>query len=277
MIGRVIKKNADQFLIDNKYYIARGNLKNQGIFVGDMVEICDENNIIEKVYPRKNLLIRPPLANVDKMIIVIAPIPKPDFLLIDKLIIFCNKNKILPVLCVNKCDILEEELKNIIISSYSDIIDMVFVSAKNNEVDTLYKSISGVCAFAGQSAVGKSSILNCLLKEDKAEVGELGKKVDRGKQTTRIVSLYQLSNSSFIADTAGFSKFDESLLNLDEKKLAYEYYEFVPFIKKCKFVSCNHIKEKDCELKKAVENGEVPILRYKNYLKLYDIIKTGRK
>lgn len=277
MLGKVVKKNANQFLVNGRWCVARGNLKDQGIFVGDDVVCDDRENVIEKVCERKNVLVRPPIANIDKMIIVIAPVPKPDFLLIDKLLIFCEKNEIIPVICVNKCDILDKTLKNQIISIYSNIAKIIMTSAKNDDCKELASQIKGVCTFAGQSAVGKSSLINALHGQDVEQVGDLAKKVERGKQTTRMVSLYKLGEDDYIADTAGFSKLDEGLLDIDERKLANYYPDFVPYLNDCEYSSCTHTKEKKCGIAVAAKRGDIALVRYENYLKLYDAIKERRR
>ncbi len=277
MLGKVVKKNANQFLVNGRWCVARGNLKDQGIFVGDDVVCDDRENVIEKVCERKNVLVRPPIANIDKMIIVIAPVPKPDFLLIDKLLIFCEKNEIIPVICVNKCDILDKTLKNQIISIYSNIAKIIMTSAKNDDCKELASQIKGVCTFAGQSAVGKSSLINALHGQDVEQVGDLAKKVERGKQTTRMVSLYKLGKDDYIADTAGFSKLDEGLLDIDERKLANYYPDFVPYLNDCEYSSCTHTKEKKCGIAVAAKRGDIALVRYENYLKLYDAIKERRR
>lgn len=277
MLGKVVKKNANQFLVNGRWCVARGNLKDQGIFVGDDVVCDDRENVIEKVCERKNVLVRPPIANIDKMIIVIAPVPKPDFLLIDKLLIFCEKNEIIPVICVNKCDILDKTLKNQIISIYSNIAKIIMTSAKNDDCKELASQIKGVCTFAGQSAVGKSSLINALHGQEVEQVGDLAKKVERGKQTTRMVSLYKLGEDDYIADTAGFSKLDEGLLDIDERKLANYYPDFVPYLNDCEYSSCTHTKEKKCGIAAAAKRGDIALVRYENYLKLYDAIKERRR
>ena len=277
MLGKVVKKNANQFLVNGRWCVARGNLKYQGIFVGDDVVCDDRENVIEKVCERKNVLVRPPIANIDKMILVIAPVPKHDFMLIDKLLIFCEKNEIIPVICVNKCDILDKTLKNQIISIYSNIAKIIMTSAKNDDCKELASQIKGVCTFAGQSAVGKSSLINALHGQDVEQVGDLAKKVERGKQTTRMVSLYKLGKDDYIADTAGFSKLDEGLLDIDERKLANYYPDFVPYLNDCEYSSCTHTKEKKYGIAAAAKRGDIALVRYENYLKLYDAIKERRR
>lgn len=274
MKAKVIKKVADKFLLDGNYFCsARGSLKEKGIFVGDEVEFDETSLVIEKVAERKNILVRPPLANLSRMLIVIAPVPKPDLSLVDKLLIFCKINGILPIICVNKCDILPEDEKKRLKKIYSPLAKMVFVSAQNGELENLREVIKGVCAFAGQSAVGKSSLINALHGVKKEEVGSLAKKTERGKQTTRIVSLYKISNEDYIADTAGFSKLDEGLLGIEARELGRYFEEFVPYLNSCKFQSCAHAKEIGCAVKEAVSSGEISRERYESYLKIYDNLK----
>lgn len=276
MKGLVEKKNAGRFIVSGIDCVARGNLKDNGIFVGDKVEFDKNQRIIENVLPRKNLLIRPPLANLDRLIIVVAPVPKPDFMLVDKLLIFCKKNNIKAVICVNKSDILTAQLKEVIQSTYSKVADIIYVSAKNGDVSLLAEQIKGICAFAGQSAVGKSSLLNAMHGEIKEQVGDLAKKTLRGKQTTRLVSLYKFGKG-YIADTAGFSKFDETLLQIDERKLAQFYPDFAPYLGECEYLSCTHTNEKKCAIKNNAARGKISALRYENYLKIYQTIKENKR
>lgn len=271
--GLVVKKNANLFFIGETACLARKNLKDNGIFVGDKVEYDEKQNMIERVLPRKNLLVRPPIANLDKMFIVIASTPKPDFYLIDKLIVFCKLNDISPILVVNKIDILSGKLKREIIKAYSDILPICFVSAKDDNTKQILKFVKGVCAFAGQSAVGKSSLINSILGEKKEEIGELSSKTDRGKQTTRLVTLYKLSKNDYLADTAGFSKLDENLIEVEKNLLDRYFDEFINYIPFCEYTSCNHIAEKKCAVKNAVNLGEIDEKRYNNYVKLFKVLK----
>lgn len=277
MIGKVVKKNANQFLIDGKWMVARGKMKDAGIFVGDDVEYSITENVIESVCVRKNILVRPPISNIDGMMIVIAPVPKPDFMLVDKLLIFCKKNDIIPIICVNKCDILDEMLKTEIVKTYSGVAKIIFTSANKQDVAQLKNEIKGVWTFAGQSAVGKSSLINALHGKQLEQVGDLAKKVDRGKQTTRLVSLYNLGGENYIADTAGFSKLDEGLLEIDERKLASFYPDFAPYVGDCEYYSCTHTKEAKCGIKSATRVGKISQLRHENYVKIFDAIKERRK
>ena len=277
MSGLVLKKNADKFTVEmdgqTSIMLAR-NLKKEGIFVGDKVE-C-QNGVIERVLERKNLLIRPPLANVDTMIIVVAFQPKPDFLLVDKLLVFCMVKGIIPILCVNKSD-LSENFVSDVKKIYKNVVDIVSISTLDESVMKLKKYIKGITALAGQSAVGKSSIINALLGEKLATIGDFSKKAMRGKQTTRLVELYDLKNGNYLADTAGFSKLSEELLLINENELKDYYPDFIKYAHECKYKSCQHLSLKDCGIVKAVREGKISKTRYENYKILRENIKKVKK
>lgn len=277
MSGLVLKKNADKFTVEmdgrTSIMLAR-NLKKEGIFVGDKVE-C-QNGVIERVLERKNLLIRPPLANVDTMIIVVAFQPKPDFLLVDKLLVFCMVKGIIPILCVNKSD-LSENFVSDVKKIYKNVVDIVSISTLDRSVMKLKKYIKGITALAGQSAVGKSSIINALLGEKLATIGDFSKKVMRGKQTTRLVELYDLKNGNYLADTAGFSKLSEELLLINENELKDYYPDFIKYAHECKYKSCQHLSLKDCGIVNAVREGKISKTRYENYKILRENIKKVKK
>lgn len=273
--GRVLKKQADQFEVevDGKILscVARKVLKRDGIFVGDEV-ILDDDNTICKLERRKNVLIRPPVSNIDRMFIVVAPVPKPDLYTVDKMLIFCKLNNIEPIICINKSDLNGkycEEISKI----YKTICKTIVVSSQNETVEQIADLIEGVCVLAGQSAVGKSSIINALKKEVVAEVGEFSKKIERGKQTTRTVQLFKFGNGKYLADTAGFSKLDETLIDLKAEEIKNYYPDFLAYAHECKYKSCEHLSDKFCGVAKAVKRGEICKERYENYLKLNQIMK----
>ncbi len=279
MKGLVTKKQPTLFVVraeEKEYFCqARGNLKKQGIFVGDYVEFDEENKIIEKILPRKNCIIRPPLANLDKMFIVICAKPKPDFELVDKLLLFCITNDIKPVLCVNKVDD-DKGFAEVVKDIYKNNFEIVLTSAKINMTQSLKDKIEGICAFAGQSAVGKSSLINSIFGQDYETIGDFGKKVERGKQTTRLVTLYPIGKS-YIADTAGFSQLDEKYLDIDYHELSRYYPDFYPYVNECKYQTCEHTSLKDCSVLKAVNEGKISKNRYQNYLKLLSSKKNEKK
>ncbi len=277
MQGIVLSKNANLFTVESNGEIHKihpsGKTKTSGIFVGDKVEFEES---ITKVLPRKNLLVRPPLANIDRLFIVISPSPKPDFILVDKLLIYCTLNDIFPVLVINKCDIAGEEFLNFITKNYKKIVKIIKISAKNGNIKEIEENIEGVCAMAGQSAVGKSSIINSIFKENLADTDTLSKRIERGKQTTRLVTLYKL-RKGYLADTAGFSLLDLSYVtNLDYRELSAYYPDFLTARAKCKFRSCLH-ESGDCGVIRAVDENKISMLRYENYLRILEELKSARK
>ncbi|MFA6859852.1 MAG: ribosome small subunit-dependent GTPase A [Clostridia bacterium] len=287
MKGLVIKKNANIFtvLFEEKKYdcIPRGKNKASGVFVGDYIEFSCENNqfFIEKVYSRKNCLVRPPVANIDQMLIVLSCTPKPDLVLIDKLILMCFLNGIEPVLCVNKIDISNDNFVSEIKNQYTSVLKIVFLSAKTKENIFLIKELlkGKISAFAGQSAVGKSALTNAILNKECTLVGELSKKIERGKNTTRLTELYEIEPNSFLIDTAGFTFLDEDLLLIEPEELWKFYPEFIDSSKNCKFGKCTHTNEdiSVCGVKKATTEGIISTERYNRYKDLFLIIQKRWK
>lgn len=269
MRGIVVTKNAGLFSIECGEKIfdlsASGKVKKEGVFVGDEVEF---EGAINSVNPRKNLLIRPPMANLDKLFIVVSPIPKPDFVLVDKVIVYCFLNDIEPILVINKTDIVQDNFIENVEKNYN-FLKIITVCAKNDDISNLKCEIQGICAFAGQSAVGKSSLINSLVGERTTEVGALSKKIERGKQTTRIVKLYKFEKG-YLADTAGFSMLDLAFVSdLKKEELSSYCPDFLKARGECKYRSCLHTHG-DCGVIKGVERGEISKQRYLNYLKILE-------
>lgn len=249
------------------------------IVVGDYVEIepneYDKGKyIITKVCARKNSIPRPPLANIDKLLIVISPKPEPDLLLVDKLIIYCMINNIEPIIIINKSDIASNEFIDEIKAEYY-FIKVLVLSALNNlglgELrETIKDSLTALC---GQSAVGKSSLLNALIPNINLETQGLSRKIDRGKHTTRVNELY-IHEDIMIADTPGFSNLE--MLDIEYKDLPLFYPEFDEYLDKCRYLDCSHVKEgKDCVIASAVENGLINKARYDRYCTLYARLKEN--
>ncbi len=279
--GIIVKKISNSFVVKtskgSENFFARGNLKTNGVFVGDEVLVDFEEKTIEKVLERENLLIRPPIANLSQLIITIAPVPTPAFSIVDKLILFCFFSKIKPVLCVNKLDICEKKFMKEIKFAYKNVCEIIFVSAKkrknlNNLKKILKKKIS---AFAGQSGAGKSALVNAIFPKATAAIGVLSQKIEKGKHTTRINQLYQLNKNTYLADTPGFSKLNEKFLPTTYFSLCYYYPDFLPFHDKCKFKSCTHTNEPitECEVRNAVERKKLDRGRYERYLNIFEILR----
>ena len=279
MKGLVIKKNANLFTVEefssNIIYNlpASGKTKEFGVFVGDIVEF---NETISKVLERKNLLIRPPLANLDTMFIVIAPSPKPDLILVDKLIVYCFVKGIVPIIIINKIDNASDSFVENIKNIYNKVVKVLCVSAKENVLSSLKENIKGVCAFAGQSAVGKSSLINSIFQTNKAKIGNLSSKIERGKQTTRMIELYKFGKG-YIADTAGFSMLSLNVvLDISERELSTYYPDFLDARANCKYRSCLHENGNNCGVVESVKSGKISDVRYQNYIKILQEIKNNK-
>lgn len=277
--GRVIKQISSTFFVDTqngvKRCFARKKIRQElegNIFVGDMVEISSERDgfVIERVLPRKNRLIRPYVSNVDICFIVIAPEPQPDFLLVDKIIVNCHYQMITPVLVCNKCD-----LSLVDVSEYKNVLQCICASAQSGVgLDKILELSRGktVC-FAGQSAVGKSSLINALLDSDTLEVGELAKKIKRGKNTTRKTEILNLGNGTYFVDTCGFSMLETVDVQPEDLRLYFDDLE--EFRRDCKFNTCTHIDEPDCACKPHV-GKEIGEGRYERYKTIYNELKERR-
>lgn len=278
----VIKKLSNNFWVrlkNGEVVMAkpRGTLKSRGIFVGDKVEVYYDKDdcMIEKVLERKNLLIRPPLANLDKLVIVMSCVPKPDFYVLDKLLLFSYSYGIEPIVVINKQDI-SQEINDYIDSVYGKIVDVVHISAKTGQgFDNLKVLLKDkLSALVGQSAVGKSAIINSLVGKNFAKEGDLSKKVNRGKNTTRHCEIF-IKDDFLIADTAGFTALDETLLPIPYFELHLYYKDYLPYVAKCKYSDCKHVNESvnDCAVKRAVQDGELDAKRYKRYTEIYKILE----
>ena len=243
--------------------------------VGDRVEFTPLDNgqgALDQILPRKNRFFRPAVANIDLLVIIASmAIPRTDPFLIDRVVTIAEGNGCDSVICVNKCDLEPgDELADIYRAAG---FQTVLISAETGEgIDRLRETISGkVCAFTGNSGVGKSSILNALEPDFSLPVGEVSKSLGRGRHTTRHVELFRLSCGALAADTPGFSSFDADKMELCRKEqLQYRFREFAPYLDKCRFQDCAHIKEKGCAVLAAVKEGKIPLSRHQSYVRLYE-------
>ena len=267
-------------LDDGKTYrgIPRGKvLKKTKIYAGDYVwgEVVDQNTFaIEEVEERKNLLIRPRVANVDRVIIV-QTIKMPEFnnFLLDNLLVVYEYFGIEPVIVFNKIDLLSEEERQELeywTNIYQDAgYDVLWVSAQTGEgIDKLVDYLEGfICILAGPSGVGKSSILSRLTGVE-LRTGEVSAKTERGRHTTTGVRLIPFGKGSFIGDTPGFSKVEATMF-VEPREVRNYFREFLRY--QCKYPDCTHTNEPGCEVKEAVKRGEISCERYKSYLKILKV------
>ncbi|MBQ5311645.1 MAG: ribosome small subunit-dependent GTPase A [Oscillospiraceae bacterium] len=250
---------------------ARGIFRKNGISpcAGDRCEISD--GVIDSIYERKNSIIRPPLANIDVMIFVISTCePSPDTMLLDKFIAVCEYKGIEPAVALTKNDLATNEY---IPSVYASIGIPVFVCDYSDASSTepIKELIRGkVCAFTGNTGVGKSTLLNFIAPELGLETAQISKKLGRGRHTTRVSRLYKLFGG-YIGDTPGFSSFDYlQYARVTRAELKYCFREFEKYEGKCRFADCMHIKEKDCAVLEAVRSGEIAESRHNSYLQMYE-------
>lgn len=267
---------------DNIYECkARGLFRKLDItpVAGDIVDIViqpeDNTAMMESIHERKNVLIRPPVANLDCMYIVVSACdPAPNIFSIDKLIAIAEAKAIEPKLIFTKTDLMDVSE---ISETYkrSGFETFIASSVTKQGIDEIKQSLQGkISAFTGNSGVGKSSLLNCIDPDLGLQTADISKKLGRGRHTTRKVELYPLPNGGYIADTPGFSSLDLEKCELIRKEeLQYSFREFNDYIGKCRFTSCCHINVKDCAVIEAVEKGIIQPSRYESYCEMYKSVK----
>lgn len=257
---------------------ARGKFKEQKITptVGDFVEysIIDEKKgegVIDNISDRNTYIKRPKLSNLTQIILVVSmKMPKPDLLMLDKQLAFAEFNNIKPIICLNKTDLEDEEIIDEIANIYSNIgYKVVKTDCKNNiGISSVEKLLKGnITAFSGNSGVGKSTLINRIFSDEVTQEGDISSKNKKGKNTTTTTYLYKIDKNSYIADTPGFSTF--SIEEIDSEDLYKYFIEFKSEEQNCEFVGCTHIKENNCGVKKAVEEGRISKGRYERFCKIY--------
>lgn len=261
----------------------RGRIKrNKGAVVtGDYVEyqmLEDGTGVIESCLPRRTLLKRPAVANIDQVLITFAA-RQPDLnqLLLNRFLVLAEWSGIPEiVICINKCDLLKEKadfLQDYVQAGYK----LLMVSAQEGQgIQELKNMLTGrVTVFAGPSGVGKSSLLNAVDSNLELATGKISDKIKRGKHTTRAACLLPLPEGGTVVDTPGFSAAE--LENIDKAQLAYYFPEFRPYIEKCYYNTCTHSHEPDCAVKEAVEAGAICQARYEAYLNILQTINERKK
>ncbi len=246
--------------------------------VGDHVIISDAGDFVTEILPRKNELERPPVANID-LIVVVASLRSPlvDTVMLDAFLLTAEAAGIDAMLCLNKCDIAPKEECAALCEMYekAGYKTVVTSAAAEEGISKLMPYLKGkITAFAGNSGVGKSSLLNILGENVALETGAVSEKLERGRHTTRHVELLPLRGGGFVLDTPGFSRVQ--LPEVEPEGLAALYREMAPLATACRFSGCAHKKEPDCAVKAAVENGEIAKERYENYCFFYEKLAENK-
>ena len=261
----------------NEYVLrAKKKFRRQGMspLVGDRItftpgQISDEHGWVEDILPRVSQCLRPPVANVTLLALVVSPQPEPDWYLVDKLLIYAGRQGLQPLLLVNKADLdAEEAVFSHAKAMYAGTGMEVFsvCAARGDGLEALRQRLKGeTCCFSGQSGVGKSTLLNALFGL-RLETGDISRKIQRGKNTTRHAQLFRMSDVN-VMDTPGFSLL-EMEENMDPVLLRDYYPEFVPYAEACRFSTCYHASEPGCAVVCACREGKIDPARLKRYQEL---------
>ena len=291
MQGKIIKGIAGFYyvnVVESGVYEckAKGVFRKEKIkpLVGDNVriEILDEENKtgnIVEIFPRKNELIRPAVANIDQALVVFAVTkPTPHFNLLDRFLVMMERKEIPVVLSFNKKDIATSPEIAELEAIYEKCgYPIVFTSALEQEnIEEIRRLLlKKTTAIAGPSGVGKSSLINLLQNQVQMETGTISRKIERGKHTTRHSELIAVDADSYIMDTPGFSSLYVN--DFEKEELKYYFREFASYEGQCRFQGCDHVHEPGCAVKEALEEGKIHPVRYKNYLEMYTELKEKKR
>lgn len=281
--GRIMKSLSGFYYVQTDDQLiecrARGRFRKEGIspLVGDWVNVSVEHGkgMVESIQPRKNSFVRPAVSNLDLLVLLVSEaIPVTEPYLIDRITAIAGDQNVPVIICVNKSDL---EPGTYLADIYQKAgYEVIMTSAVTGEgIDRLRMTISGkTVAFSGNSGVGKSSVLNCLDSRLQLQTGEVSEKLGRGRHTTRHIELYSLDNCTFVADTPGFSSFDTEQMEIILKEnLQYAFPDFAPYLGKCQFHDCAHLKEPGCKIQEALHHGLIQKTRYDSYVQLYEKAK----
>lgn len=295
--GTVMKAYSSYYYVQNEKGLTqcklRGRLKKERfqLYVGDQVQFCTTmlsqgdslaQGVIEEILPRQSLLKRPPIANIDRVVLVFAA-KNPDFnaALLDRFLILTESSHLETFICINKIDLLNDCEVSVLekkLTLYRAIGYQVFSTSTNQNLGLLSLKSAlthGITVFAGPSGVGKSSLLNQIQPGFQLKTGEVSEKIGRGKHTTRFAELLPLPTGGFIVDTPGFSHTE--LTDIPLADLAKNFPEFRSTAKECRFTTCLHDQEPNCAIKAALQTGQITQERYNSYCKALTEIKSAKK
>lgn len=252
---------------------ARGIFRKRGItpVAGDNVVLSADGTMIDEILPRKSVFVRPPVANLDVLFIVASTTqPVPSTLVLDQLAAAALYKEVQPVLVVTKGDLAAaDQLAQAYAGSGIPLIQLNHGTGEG--LDTIRGYIQGhLCAFCGNSGVGKSTLLNALAPELNRETGQISQKLGRGRHTTREVEIFEVCGGR-LADTPGFASLEaQKLCRIPKEDLQHTFPEFAPYFGQCRFTGCSHRSETGCAVRTAVEEGRISKSRYASYLAMYE-------
>lgn len=290
MQGKIIKGIAGFYYVYAEHFIyeckAKGSFRNQKIkpLVGDnvIISVLDKEKMtgnIEQILPRTSELIRPAVANVDQaMVVFAAAAPEPNFNLLDRFLVMMEKQNVPTIICFNKMDLIDEEKFRQFQEIYKKSGYPVISASTYEEhgMDVILQSLKEkTTTLAGPSGVGKSSIMNMLNPDANMDTGVISKKIERGKHTTRHSEIIPIGEDTYLMDTPGFSSI--YFYDMEPETLKNYYKEFEEYEPYCKFGGCNHIGERECGIKQAVEEKQIHFSRYENYKLFFEELKDKKR
>ena len=290
MQGKIIKGIAGFYYVyaqSNLYECkAKGSFRNQKVkpLVGDnvVISVLDKDKKIgniDEILPRTSQLIRPAVANVDQALVVFAAAaPEPNFNLLDRFLVMMEKQKVPTTICFNKMDLVDNSQFQKYADVYAESGNRIISASTYEEhgMDIIFEVLKGkTTTLAGPSGVGKSSIMNMLNPDANMDTGTISRKIERGKHTTRHSEIIPIGEDTYLMDTPGFSSVYFYDMEPEELKLYYnEFEKYEPY---CRFGGCNHIGEKECGIKQAVEEGKISLSRYENYKLFFEELKEKKR
>lgn len=282
MTGRIIRQTGGFYYVDDGQQVvecrARGLFRKAGTtpLVGDIaeVEITDNNKgFLLEIKPRKNSMVRPPVANVDRILLILSVVdPQPNLLIVDKMLAIAEHKGIDAAIVVTKADLADAtKLCELYRSAGYEVVCLNSLADYPQAVIPMIKD--KFCVLTGNTGVGKSTLLNALSPELELKTGETSRKLGRGRHTTRVTEMFELCGG-VIADTPGFSSLETMLLEIIKKdSLELCFREFEPYLGKCRFTGCSHTKEKGCAVLQALAEGKIAQSRHESYVEMYEEAK----
>lgn len=280
--GRILTSVGGLYAVETSSGIctckARGVFRKRGVlpYVGDYV-CLSEDSVIHEILPRKNSILRPPVANLDQIFFVISACkPSPNLQLLDAFLTVAIYKEIQPVLVLTKVDLKQaDEIQNLYTRIGIPVYPVLYPQPET--IAAVAELLQGkVSMMTGNSGVGKSTLLNAIAPDLQLPVGEISEKLGRGRHTTRQVQLYACAGG-YLADTPGFSTFEaEQYAQMEKERIADCFPEFRPYLGKCRFSDCAHVCEKGCAVLEAVEQGTIAKSRHDSYVSLYQIAKQRK-